>query len=64
MLSDEGLEFTRALRLPTFEATGMTLNKRLTLILHEGTVGKVFYPVFPPDENAAQVIAWLGDNPA
>ena len=64
VLSDHTLEFTRALQLPTFEAAGMTLIKRLTLILRDGTVEKVFYPVFPPDGNAAQVIAWLGDNPA
>jgi len=64
VLSDEGLEFTRALGLPTFETAGLILIKRLTLIVREGTIEKVFYPVFPPDGNAAQVIAWLGDNPA
>ena len=64
VLSDDALEFTRALELPTFEAAGMTLIRRLTLVLRDGTVETVFYPVFPPDRNAAAVIAWLGNNPA
>ncbi len=63
VLGDERLEFTRALELPTFEAAGMTLIRRLTLVLRDGTVETVFYPVFPPDRNAAQVIAWLEANP-
>ena len=59
LLSDAGLVFTRALSLPTFEAEGMILIKRLTLILWQGRIEKVFYPVFPPDRNAADVVAWL-----
>ncbi len=59
LLSDERLEFAEALGLPTFEAGGMRLVKRLTLILEDGRVSKVFYPVFPPDENAEEVIGWL-----
>jgi peroxiredoxin len=59
LLSDADLRFTRALDLPTFEFDGMTLLKRLTMVTDEGKVTKVFYPVFPPDENAAEVIAWL-----
>lgn len=59
LLSDAELAFTRALQLPTFEVEGMTLIKRLTLILHDGQVEKVFYPVFPPDKNAEEVMAWL-----
>jgi peroxiredoxin len=59
LLSDETLAFARALRLPTFEVESMILIKRLTLILLDGRVEKVFYPVFPPDKNAEQVIAWL-----
>jgi len=59
MLSDESLALTRALRLPTFEASRMTLNKRLTLVIRDGVIEQVFYPVFPPDQNAAQVAAWL-----
>ena len=59
MLSDEGLELTRALRLPTFEAAGETLLKRLTLVVRDGAVEHVFYPVFPPDGHAAEVLAWL-----
>ena len=63
LLSDERLELARALRLPTFEVAGVTLIKRLTLILDDGLVTKVFYPVFPPDANAAEVERWLLDNP-
>lgn len=59
LLSDEQLEFARALKLPTFEVEGMTLLKRVTLILHNGVVEHVFYPVFPPDSNAQAVIMWL-----
>jgi|SRR5947209_7976517 len=59
LLSDVDLAFTRALRLPTFEFEGMILIKRLTLIVEDGTIVKVFYPVFPPDRNAGDVIAWL-----
>ena len=59
LLSDEGLELAGAMRLPTFEAGGMRLYKRLTFIAREGRVEKVFYPVFPPDRNAAEVVAWL-----
>ena len=59
LLSDEELAFARALRLPTFEVEGMTLLRRLTLVLRDGRVEHVFYPVFPPDANAGQVIAWL-----
>jgi len=59
ILSDAEFEFANALRLPTFEIRGMTLIKRLTLVLREGVVEKVFYPVFPPDRHAEQVVAWL-----
>jgi peroxiredoxin len=60
LLSDPGLELQRALGLPTFEAAGMTLYKRVTVVVREGEIVKFFYPVFPPDRNAAEVLAWLG----
>jgi peroxiredoxin len=63
LLSDAELTLARALRLPTFEVDGMTLIKRLTLIIADSRIEKVFYPVFPPDENAAEVIAWLSAHP-
>ena len=59
LLSDETLELGRALGLPTFETSGMTLYKRVTLLIREGEIAKVFYPVFPPDRNASEVLAWL-----
>jgi peroxiredoxin len=62
LLSDVELSFARALRLPTFEVEGMTLVKRLTLIIRDGYVEKVFYPVFPSDRNASEVAAWLSAN--
>ena len=62
LLSDECLTLTRALRLPTFEAAGMTLLKRFTLIINEGRIEHVFYPVFPPDRNAGDVIEWLSNH--
>jgi peroxiredoxin len=62
LLSDENLEFARALKLPTFEVDGMTLIKRMALIVRDGVIRKVFYPVFPPDKNAGDVSAWLSAN--
>jgi peroxiredoxin len=59
LLSDEDLGLARALSLPTFEAEGMTLLKRLTMVVDDGRIEKVFYPVFPPDKNAEEVIGWL-----
>ena len=63
MLSDEGFALTRALRLPTFGAGGRTLLRRLTMVVTDGVVEKVFYPVFPPDRHAAEVLAWLVRTP-
>ena len=54
---------TRALRLPTFEVDGRTLLRRLTMVVRDGVVEKVFYPVFPPDRHAAEVLAWLVRTP-
>ena len=62
MLSDEGLALTRAMNLPIFETSGMTLLKRFTLIIDAGRVGHVFYPIFPPDRNASDVAAWLSNK--
>lgn len=62
LLSDNLFELTSALRLPTFEYNASRLIKRLTLIIEDGTICKVFYPVFPPNENADNVIAWLRAN--
>ncbi|MDP9367370.1 MAG: peroxiredoxin [Chloroflexota bacterium] len=63
LLSDADLVFAKALRLPTFEIAGMTLIKRLTLVIRDGRVEKVFYPVFPPDKNAETVLEWLSQHP-
>ena len=59
LLSDAELAFARALRLPTFEVESVTLIKRLTLIIRDGYIEKVFYPVFPPDAHPEEVIGWL-----
>ena len=59
ILSDEKLALTKALKLPTFTTAGMTLLKRMALVIDDGTITKAFYPVFPPDKNAEEVIAWL-----
>ncbi len=59
VLSDEGLALTRALRLPTMQIASLMLLKRLTMVIEDGRIVKVFYPVFPPDRNAADVLAWL-----
>jgi len=64
LLSDEELEFAKAVRLPTFEAEGMILVERVTLVLEGREIRKVFYPVFPPGRNAEEVIGWLSEHHA
>jgi peroxiredoxin (alkyl hydroperoxide reductase subunit C) len=64
VLSDEKLELTRALELPIMEVAGLTMIKRLALIVDNARIRHVFYPVFPPDRNASDVLAWLKENPA
>jgi len=59
VLSDAELKLARAIKLPTFSVAGMTLLKRMALVIDDGVVAKVFYPVFPPDKNAEAVVAWL-----
>jgi peroxiredoxin len=59
ILSDEHLALSRAMKLPTFQTSGMTLFKRFTLVIDDGVVKHVFYPVFPPDRSAADVVEWL-----
>ncbi|WP_375460132.1 peroxiredoxin [uncultured Enterovirga sp.] len=63
LLSDAALTFAVAARLPVFEVAGMTLLRRLTMVVDTGRVTKVFYPVFPPDRNAADVVSWLRAEP-
>jgi peroxiredoxin len=62
VLSDEKLELTRALKLPTMEVAGLTLIKRLALVIDDASIRHVLYPVFPPDRNAGDVLEWLKDN--
>jgi peroxiredoxin len=59
LLSDTRFELKEALNLPTFKVENLLLYKRLTLIVKNSQIQKVFYPVFPPNQNASQVIAWL-----
>jgi peroxiredoxin len=59
ILSDEKMALTRALKLPTFTTSDMILLKRMALVIDDGVITKAFYPVFPPDKNAAEVVAWL-----
>lgn len=64
LLSDADLRLASELGLPTFEVEGMTLYRRLTLVAEAGTIVKAFYPVFPPDRDAAKVLTWLAAHPA
>jgi peroxiredoxin len=59
VVADPELRLRDALRLPTFGFEGATLHKRVTLVFEAGRIAKVFYPVFPPDRNAEEVVAWL-----
>jgi peroxiredoxin len=63
MLSDEGLALAGALGLPTFQVAGMTLYRRLTMIITGGVIEHVFYPIFPPDRHAQEVLDWLRAHP-
>jgi peroxiredoxin len=62
IISDEWLELARDPGLPTFEVEGLSLYKRVALISKGGRILKVFYPVFPPDRNAQDVVDWLEAN--
>lgn len=62
LLSDADLLLAGRLRLPTFEVAGMTLYRRLTLVAERNRIVKAFYPVFPPDQDAGEVLAWLADR--
>jgi peroxiredoxin len=62
VIADPELRLGSALRLPTFQVEGHTLYRRLALVVQACAIAKVFYPVFPPDENAGDVLAWLEDR--
>ena len=64
LLSDAALRLTTAVKLPAMLVGGATLLKRMALIIDDGVITHVFYPVFPPDRNAVEVLAWLRAQPA
>ena len=59
ILSDADLKLTRALDLPTFTVDGLTLIRRMAWVIDDGVITHVFYPVFPPDKNAEEVVSWI-----
>lgn len=63
VLSDEQLALTRALKLPSMQVADLTMIKRLAWISDNGRITHVLYPVFPPDRNGPDVLAWLKANP-
>jgi len=63
MLSDEHMALVGALGLPTFTVAGMTLYRRLTMIISDGVIEHVFYPIFPPNQHAQEVLDWLHAHP-
>lgn len=63
MLADTGMGLAEQLDLPTFHAAGTALYKRLTLVVRDGRIEHVFYPIFPPNEHARQVLDWLRSHP-
>jgi peroxiredoxin len=63
LLSDSGLGLARSMTLPAMVVNGKTMIKRLALVIDDASIVKVFYPVFPPDRNAGDVLAWLTANP-
>lgn len=62
LLSDQHMRLTNAMKLPTFEVGGMTLLRRFTLVIRDGSIEHVFYPVFPPDRSASDVTCWLAQR--
>lgn len=64
LVSDNNLEFMKSLNIPIIKIEGMLLSKRVTLIANNGIIEKVFYPVFPPNENVNEVMAYLNANTA
>ena len=64
ILSDPDLALAKALDLPTFEADGERLFSRLTMVVTDGRIEHTFYPIFPPDQHAAEVLGWLREHPA
>jgi peroxiredoxin len=62
LIADPELRLAGALRLPTFDVAGMRLYKRITLVVEACAVAKAFYPVFPPDKNAEELVAWLRER--
>jgi len=64
LLSDMRLELAQALDLPTFTAQQQRLYKRMTLVLRGSVIEHAFYPIFPPDKHAAEVLRWMRDRPA
>jgi len=62
LIHDGAFHLADELGLPGFEAGGQRYYRRLTFIASRGRIEKVFYPVFPPQENAADVVAWLRLN--
>jgi peroxiredoxin len=62
LLSDENMEMIKALSLPTFDWKGTTLIKRMSMAIEDGKIVKVFYPVFPPNESANEVLKWLKER--
>ncbi len=63
LLSDADMAMAQALRLPTMQVQDMTLLRRITLVIDDAVIARVFYPVFPPDAHVSAVIDWLNDNP-
>lgn len=64
MLSDSGLSLSQAIGLPTFRVGELTLFKRITLVVANGTIEHVFYPIFPPNQHAQEVLEWLRSHPS
>ena len=64
LLSDRDLELARALNLPTFVVAGQKLFKRFTLVIKDATIERLFYPIFPPNAHAVEVLRWIDDHPA
>ncbi|MBL1320850.1 MAG: peroxiredoxin [Methylophaga sp.] len=62
LLNDSTFKLTESLNLPTFEYQGVKRIKRLTLVMVNGVIRKVFYPVFPSDQNVNHVISWLNEE--
>ena len=62
ILSDEKLELSDELNIPTFSVESKIFLKRITLIVEKKIIKKVFYPINDINKHIEEVLKWLKEN--